>query len=40
MGVITSPAYRAPEIVNPKKPATPKADMWALGVILYQLFSG
>jgi serine/threonine protein kinase len=27
-------------MIVPKKPPTPKADMWALGVILYQLFSG
>ena len=40
LGGLTSPAYRAPEIIVPKKPATPKADMWSLGVILYQLFSG
>ena len=35
---LTTPAYMAPEmIVN--KLSTTKADMWALGVILYQFFS-
>jgi serine/threonine protein kinase len=34
----TTPAYMAPEMIA-EKSSTTKADMWALGVILYQLFS-
>ena len=36
MGDQTSPAYIAPEVISNKQP-TPKVDMWALGIILYQL---
>ena len=34
---MTTPAYMAPEMIV-QKPYTTKVDMWALGVILYQLF--
>ena len=36
MGCQTSSAYIAPE-VNNNEPATKQVDMWALGIILYQL---
>jgi serine/threonine protein kinase len=36
MGGQTSPAYIAPEVIC-NKPPTKKVDMWALGIILYQL---
>ncbi len=35
-GMQTSPAYMAPEVIN-NEPSTIKVDMWALGIILYQL---
>jgi eukaryotic-like serine/threonine-protein kinase len=35
---MTTPAYMAPEMIFQKQ-STTKIDMWALGVILYQLFS-
>ena len=35
---LTTPAYMAPEMIL-QKPSTTKVDMWALGVILYQLFA-
>ena len=38
MGGQTSPAYIAPEVMN-NKPATTKVDIWALGIILYQLIA-
>jgi NIMA (never in mitosis gene a)-related kinase 1/4/5 len=38
MGGQTSPAYIAPEVIS-NKPATSKVDMWALGIILYELVS-
>jgi serine/threonine protein kinase len=34
----TTPAYMAPEMIA-EKPSTTKVDMWALGVIIYELFS-
>lgn len=34
----TSPAYVAPEVIS-NKPGSSQVDMWALGVILYQLVS-
>ena len=34
---MTTPAYMAPEMIV-QKPYSTKVDMWALGVILYQLF--
>ena len=36
---LTTPAYMAPEMIA-QKPSTAKVDMWALGVILFQLFTG
>jgi serine/threonine protein kinase len=36
MGGQTTPAYIAPEVIN-NEPPTKKVDMWALGIILYQL---
>jgi serine/threonine protein kinase len=36
MGGQTSPAYIAPEVIK-NEPTTKKVDMWALGIILYQL---
>jgi serine/threonine protein kinase len=38
MGGQTSPAYIAPEIIL-NNPSTSKVDMWALGIILYQLIT-
>ncbi len=38
MGGQTSPAYMAPEVMC-GEPTTSKVDMWALGIILYQLVS-
>ena len=38
MGGQTSPAYIAPEVIC-GEPTTTKVDMWALGIILYQLVS-
>ena len=34
---MTTPAYMAPETIV-QMPSTTKVDMWALGVIMYQLF--
>ena len=34
----TTPAYMAPEMIAEKQ-STTKVDMWALGVIIYELFS-
>ena len=34
----TTPAYTAPEVIN-EQPSTSKVDMWALGIILYQLLA-
>jgi eukaryotic-like serine/threonine-protein kinase len=36
---LASPAYLAPEIILQKE-STTKVDMWALGIILYQLLTG
>ena len=38
MGGQTSPAYIAPEVICNKPPSS-KVDMWALGIILYQLIA-
>jgi serine/threonine protein kinase len=38
IGGQTSPAYIAPELMS-NKPATTKVDIWALGIILYQLIA-
>jgi serine/threonine protein kinase len=38
LGSFTTPAYIAPEVLDKKEP-TSKVDMWALGIILYQLLS-
>ena len=35
---MTTPAYMAPEMIVQKESST-KVDMWALGVILYQMFA-
>ena len=35
---MTTPAYMAPEMIVQKE-STTKVDMWALGVILYQMFT-
>jgi serine/threonine protein kinase len=39
LGDKTTPAYAAPEIMLDKKATTSKVDMWALGIMLYQLVS-
>jgi serine/threonine protein kinase len=36
---IISPAYMAPETID-EIPSTTKVDMWALGVIVYELSAG
>ena len=35
-----SPAYMAPEQIHNAKDVSPKADIWSLGVILYELLTG
>ena len=39
-GLIGSPAYMAPEYVRSAKSIDTRADIWAIGVILYELISG
>ena len=39
LGGLTSPAYASPEIMLDNKASSTKLDMWALGIILYQLVS-
>lgn len=34
-----SPLYMAPELLN-RRPYSPKADLWSLGVILYEMVTG
>jgi serine/threonine protein kinase len=36
---LTSPAYASPEIMLDNNATSTKVDMWALGIILYQLVS-
>lgn len=38
LGYNTTPLYKAPEVINMKEP-TAKVDIWALGVIFYQLLA-
>ena len=38
--VIGTPAYVSPERVTSSAPATPQADLYSLGVILYELLTG
>ena len=38
-GPLGTPAYMAPEQVDPNKPATPATDVYALGATLYSLLS-
>ena len=33
----TAPFYKAPEVYKDEKSATTKVDMWALGIILFEL---
>jgi calcium/calmodulin-dependent protein kinase kinase 2 len=35
----TTPAYMAPELMTDENATSSKVDMWALGIILYQLVS-
>jgi len=35
-----TPQYLAPEIVNREDYYPKPADIWALGIVLYQLFTG
>ena len=37
--MVGSPAYMAPELLRAEKP-TPAADIWALGVLLYEMLDG
>jgi serine/threonine protein kinase len=39
-GLLGSPAYMAPEYVRSAKSFEPRSDMWAFGVILYELLTG
>jgi len=39
LGIKTTPLYMAPEITKDLKATSPKLDMWALGIIFYQLVS-
>jgi serine/threonine protein kinase len=37
--MVGSPAYLAPEMIEGER-ATPAADVWALGVLLYEMLAG
>jgi serine/threonine protein kinase len=37
---VGSPAYMAPEQIRASKDVDPRADLWSLGVVLYELLSG
>jgi serine/threonine-protein kinase len=37
---VGSPAYMAPEQIRASKDVDPRADLWSLGVVLYELISG
>jgi eukaryotic-like serine/threonine-protein kinase len=39
-GFVGSSVYAAPEQLGAARDATPRADIWSLGVVLYQLVSG
>jgi serine/threonine protein kinase len=34
---LTAPLYKAPEVFKDEKSATSKVDMWALGIVLFEL---
>lgn len=38
-GVIGTPNYLSPELLE-GKPATPRSDVWALGILLYEMLTG
>ena len=38
--VLGSPLYMAPEIIESRNPYDQKVDLWSLGVIIYQIFTG
>ena len=39
LGLQTTPAYTAPEVLNDIQP-TSKVDIWAVGILFYKLISG
>jgi serine/threonine protein kinase len=38
--MLGTPAYMSPEQLDPKRPADPRADVWAVAVTLYELLTG